>query len=250
MAGLSMRQEIGFAFLCGSVTGGVVVAAVLDRRLKAKYEELANAEIAEMKEHYREKERELVRIQEDIARQPKPNLDAMMEDLKYKPQPDAEELGADELITGDVGGPGDPTSIDEEEEVDSKWDYRDVWDYDREVRNRSREIPFVLHKDEFDAEEEATQVTLTYFEGDDVLVDEKDEVITKKDEVVGMDNLNQFGHGSGDPNVVYVRNAHLGVDYEILRHKGHYASEVLGLEEESLEHSDMPRRRMRFDDDG
>jgi hypothetical protein len=236
MAGLTKR-EIDLLFGGGAIGFAIGCAGmyfVCNKQLKVKYEQIADAEIREMKERYLEKEKKLVRIQEDIARQPKPNLDAMMEDLKYKP-PEAEP---EEEVDGEV------------EVVDSRWDYRDTWDYDREVRNRSREIPFVLHKDEFDAEEDATQVTVTYFEGDDVLVDEKDEVITKKDEVVGMDNLSQFGHGSGDPNVVYVRNAHLGVDYEILRHKGHYAKEVLGLEEESLEHSARPRRRMRFDDDG
>jgi hypothetical protein len=236
MAGLTKR-EIDLLFGGGAIGFAIGCAGmyfVCNKQLKMKYEQIADAEIREMKERYLEKEKKLVRIQEDIARQPKPNLDAMMEDLKYKPPEEEPE----EEVDGEV------------EVVDSRWDYRDTWDYDREVRNRSREIPFVLHKDEFDAEEDATQVTVTYFEGDDVLVDEKDEVITKKDEVVGMDNLSQFGHGSGDPNVVYVRNAHLGVDYEILRHKGHYAKEVLGLEEESLEHSARPRRRMRFDDDG
>lgn len=233
------KREIDLLFGGGAIGFAIGCAGmyfVCDRQLKLKYNQIADAEIQEMKAHYREKEMELLRIQEDIARQPKPNLDAMMEDLKYlPPKEDITEVEPEE-VDGEV--------------VDSRWDYRDTWDYDREVRNRSREIPFVLHKDEFDAEEDATQITVTYFEGDDVLVDEKDEVITKKDEAVGMDNLSQFGHGSGDPNVVYVRNAHLGVDYEILRHKGHYAKEVLGLEEESLEHSARPRRRMRFDDDG
>jgi hypothetical protein len=35
-------------------------------------------------------------------------------------------------------------------------------------------------------------------------------------EVVG-DVFNSFGHLSGDPEVVYVRNNRLGVDYEIVR---------------------------------
>jgi hypothetical protein len=235
MAGLTKR-EIDLLFGGGAIGFAIGCAGmyfVCNKQLKLKYNKIADAEIQEMKAHYREKEMDLIEFQEKVARQPKPDLETMVEKLNYK----APEAEPEEEVDGEV------------EVVDSRWDYRDTWDYDREVRNRSREIPFVLHKDEFDAEEDATQVTVTYFEGDDVLVDEKDEVITKKDEVVGMDNLSQFGHGSGDPNVVYVRNAHLGVDYEILRHKGHYAKEVLGLEEESLEHSARPRRRMRFDDD-
>jgi hypothetical protein len=242
MAGLTKR-EIDLLFGGGAIGFAIGCAGmyfVCNKQLKLKYNKIADAEIQEMKAHYREKEMDLIEFQEKIARQPKPDIETIADHMK--------EVAKSELISEQEGYVEPEEEVDGEV-VDSRWDYRDTWDYDREVRNRSREIPFVLHKDEFDAEEDATQVTVTYFEGDDVLVDEKDEVITKKDEVVGMDNLSQFGHGSGDPNVVYVRNAHLGVDYEILRHKGHYAKEVLGLEEESLEHSARPRRRMRFDDD-
>lgn len=234
MAALTSRELMGVSL--GTFLGTGIGYLIAKRQMQVKYATIADNEIQEMKAHYREKEMELVQFQEEIARQPKPDLSDRIAALGYAEPPTEEP---EEEVDGEV------------EVVDSKWDYRDVWDYDREVRNRSRETPFILHKDEFDAEETAPQVTVTYFEGDDVLIDEKDEVITKKDEVVGMDNLNQFGHGSGDPNVVYVRNAHLGVDYEILRHKGHYAKEILGLEEEpTVEHSAMPRRRMKFDDDG
>ena len=49
-----------------------------------------------------------------------------------------------------------------------------------------------------------------------VLADEDGDVIS---DVVGLvgDALSRFGESSGDPEVVYVRNNRLGIDYEIVR---------------------------------
>ena len=62
---------------------------------------------------------------------------------------------------------------------------------------------------------------------------------------VGQDNMKRFGHGCDDPNVVFIRNEKLATDFEVLRHNGSYAEEVLGLVEtdDHVEHSAMSRRR-------
>ncbi len=254
---MTQRTELALAFLCGGTVGGVVVAAVLDQRLKRKYAQIADDEIEQVKEHYREKEMELLDEQKKIASQPKPSLEKMtehlkdrakaeliaegegytgksieeaVEELRQQPQPDAEELGAEEIMPD--------------------WSYRDIWDQNREMAQRDKSIPYIIHAEEFNADDSYDhQVTLTYFEGDDVLVDEADEVITKKDEVVGLENLTKFGHGSGDPSVLYIRNDRLQQDMEILLHKSHYAKEVLGLEEEPEDLRHSAYRTRRFDDD-
>ena len=95
-------------------------------------------------------------------------------------------------------------------------------------------------------DKEFNQVTLTYFEGDEVLSDERDQTVDDVDGLAGEDNLQRFGHGSGDPNVLYIRNEHISLDMEILRSKGKYTHEVLGF----IEHSDQPKiRRFRSDDE-
>lgn len=102
------------------------------------------------------------------------------------------------------------------------------WDMEEELKKRSSDQPYVLHRDEFYAEEnDFTQVTLTYYAGDDILVDQEDKPIYNYSNVVG-DLL--FGHGSGDPKVFHVRNEKLECEYEILRDEGLYSVEVLGLE--------------------
>jgi hypothetical protein len=61
------------------------------------------------------------------------------------------------------------------------------------------------------------KITLMYHYNDvgAVLADDGDVI----SDVVGLvgDALNHFGEGSGDPELVYVRNNRLGVDYEIVR---------------------------------
>jgi hypothetical protein len=109
----------------------------------------------------------------------------------------------------------------------------DDWDYELEVNSRTDSEPFVLHKDEFwENEEDLPQTTLTYFVGDDIMVDQDEKPIYNYTNVVGE---LKFGHGSQDPNVFHVRNPRLKVEYEILRDSGSYAVEVLGLDSSSSE---------------
>jgi hypothetical protein len=250
-ARMTLRQEILAAFGCGAVVGGVITAAVLDRRYRLKYNQIADDEIEHMKDFYREKEAELLDEQKKIVSQPKPDLDEMAKHLAR----DADKRETEAIIEAnryaEAAEAAEELAEREEAEAEERNAFVDLppWNYDRELASRTNEVPFIMHFEEYQQSECSHQVTITYFEGDDVLVDESDEVISKKDEVVGMENLNKFGHGSFDPNVVYVRNPKLDIEYEILRHQGHYATEILGLNEEpNLEHSAMPRRHQKFDD--
>lgn len=111
-----------------------------------------------------------------------------------------------------------------------KFDTSDDWNYEEEGKNRSPESPYILHYDEFiENELNFSQSTLTYFEGDNILCDEQDVPMYNHDEVVGE---LKFGHGSNDPNVVYIRNHHMKCEWEILYNPSSYEKEVLGLEAE------------------
>lgn len=107
------------------------------------------------------------------------------------------------------------------------------WNYDHEVKHRSAHVPYILHKDEFfENEKDYTQSTLTYYAGDGVLVDDKDVPIYNHEETTGP---LKFGHGSGDPNVVYIRNDRYRAEYEILFDEGLYSVEIQGLQIENNE---------------
>ena len=122
------------------------------------------------------------------------------------------------------------------------------WDYELEKENRTMDKPYILHQDEyFSKETEYSQSTLTYYSGDDILVDEQEVPIYNYKDVVGELN---FGHGSDDPNVVYVRNDKLSGEYEVIKDSGLYEIEVLGNEYESiLEKHDLKPNIMKFRDE-
>lgn len=120
------------------------------------------------------------------------------------------------------------------------------FDYEAEIKNRSIEAPYIITRQEFDAgEAEYQQISLTYYEGDDVLADDKEVPINDSDPVVGDNNLDRFGHGSGDQNMLYIRNERMEIDIEVARSDGSYANQVLGLQ-----HSDrQPPRKFRSRDE-
>lgn len=107
---------------------------------------------------------------------------------------------------------------------------QDGWNWDAETQRRAtkeaKESGYTIHREEFFNEESGYgQTTLTYYQGDDILTDERDVPIYNYKATTGE---LEFGHGSGDPHIVYVRNDRLQGEYEILLEEGSYEIEVLG----------------------
>lgn len=110
-------------------------------------------------------------------------------------------------------------------------DTGDEWNYELELQTRTTTAPYVIHRDEFYAEELGyEQTTMTYYAGDDIMADQEDAPVYNYSLVVGP---LLFGHGSGDPNVFHVRNDKRKEEYEIIVDDGHFSVEVMGLEMES-----------------
>lgn len=114
----------------------------------------------------------------------------------------------------------------------------DDFDFEREVPKRSPDKPYIITFDEFYESDNQT-ITLTWFEGDEVLADEKDEHIPTIDKTVGEDNLLRFGYGSRDPNILYIRNEKMETDFEVVKNEGKYTEQVLGF----IQHEDKVRPR-------
>jgi hypothetical protein len=86
------------------------------------------------------------------------------------------------------------------------------------------------------------QVNYTYYSLDDVLVGEDEEhPLPHADIIVGVNNL-QFGHGTDDDDVVFVRNNEYQLEMEICRLNKSFEEEILGIENSEDDESD--------DDDG
>ena len=100
-----------------------------------------------------------------------------------------------------------------------------------DMQSRTFEEPFVISYDEFsDENTEFDKITLRYYEGDDTLVDDREEPIDNVRQTIGPDALNRFGYKSHDKNIVYVRNERISSDFEIIRDRSDYNETVAGFE--------------------
>jgi hypothetical protein len=117
-------------------------------------------------------------------------------------------------------------------------------DDDDEVSEEVDDQPIrIISVKEFMAGEKGyEQVTLTYFAGDATLTDEANDIIDNANEMIGLVNLDRFGHRSRDPRIVYVRNDRISVDFEICKHDGRYAEEVADLQPEPPPNRKRPKR--------
>lgn len=155
----------------------------------------------------------------------------------------AGQKAMNEVVLGADGRPIDKApseSLDELDEVEEIEAAARVpeWNQEEEESERTPHAPYIISHDEFHNNPTPhRQTTLEYYAGDDVLCDEKQQPIHRQAVVVGK---LVFGHGSQDPNVVYIRNEELDAEYEVIRHEGTYQGEVLGIfAEEEAEQADL-----------
>lgn len=91
--------------------------------------------------------------------------------------------------------------------------------------------PYVIPMTEFDyGREWYEKVTLTYYEQDDTLCNEGEEIIHNVDDVISYESLTHFGDGSNDEDVVYVRNPAVDTDFMVVRVNASYSETVCGFE--------------------
>lgn len=118
------------------------------------------------------------------------------------------------------------------------------WDYEEELSTRAKGDPYVIHIEEYIADEmDFRQETLTFYAGDDIMVDSDDTPIYN---YAGLMGELKFGHGSRDQNVVYIRNEVLHMEWEILLNPGMFAQEILGLEMEEADENELKHSVQKF----
>lgn len=133
---------------------------------------------------------------------------------------------------------GVTVSIDEEGDIEVTEVHRNIFDEDasgdhfnleEEEKNRTQEYPYVISESEWENGLPGTEkIEMTYYAGDQILVDGAEEVVPDEDPIIGLVNLKRFGHGSNDPDIVYIRNERLDIDFMVVRNHGTYG-ETIGL---------------------
>lgn len=226
-----------FSFSIGGVTGYLLC----HKRMGAKYDQLLAEQIKESREFYSRL------YKKDEYSTPEEAYGALIDEAvvavrQYQGKEDVVVQGKIETITEVSEADG----VIEEQNI-----FNGTSTDQLAIDDRHPDVPYVISMEEYmENEHDHEQVTMTYYEGDNVLSDERDKHVEDVNGCVGRANLMLFGIGSGDPNVVLVRNERLRMDFEVLKSTGKYAHEVLGFDEE-LKHSDAGRRksRRRWDDD-
>lgn len=242
-------------FVVGAGLGGALGFYLTRLKLETKYIQIAEDEIDEMRKHYRDK---TTALENTVA---KPKLAEIVREQGYSEEPPMAVTPPTAVVNAAKDSPEDPRPEPKDKNVFDRPPLTaeevgeplvdNHWDYEKERARRSKNRPYPIHRDEMDENEEYDAVTYTYYEEDDVLCNERDEVIGKedRDRLIGEANLNRFGHGSGDPAIVFIRNDALEMQMEVVRSSKSYAEEVHGLQHsESFARTHRRERRSPEDE--
>lgn len=230
--------------ITSTVIGAVSGYFYAKRQLRDEYEAIAQEEIDQARNFYSALNK---KIDFETPAQAAEKLIPAEERVVITEETASKAAQATAIYHGMVFAPKSADVVEEETSnifVNGEPLNPDDFDLEEELNNRVNGVPHIVTKAEYDENEgDNEQQVLTYFSGDDTLVDEDEKPIDRVEETVGVANLQRFGAGSEDPNIVYIRNDRMGVDFEVLLSRGLYSEEVLGLtSEDELAHSSMPRR--------
>jgi len=243
---MNKTHAIAF-FIAGVAAGGVGGYFLARKKAEAYYRDISDSEIASMQNRQR-----LVRLEDGswgVAPAPwdEGHVDTLKEGLENLGYTDsgAINIPVDAPVKENIFDKDEPQ--EEEIVIDSydgdSWEGEDVDPLPPRVSGK----PYVISLQEFmEEEEEFDKLTITYFEKDEALTDERDQLVPDIDAIVGSYSLTRFGYRSDSPDVVYVRNENISCDFEICRETGSFSETILGLEEPKDKHV---VRKMRQEDD-
>lgn len=241
----------------GGIVGGVVTYLTVNKKLRTRYEDWANEEIAKVKEHYK-----LVRKEDGdlgIFGDVKPNMEtavgralanAMITSLGYDPgssenydmsQEGEPELGPDDFVPVSIWDRGIAT----DEDGNPLIDLEEIDGY-AVIKGE----PYLISEGEYFNSDEYDKDTLSYYEKDDTLTDERDSVIDRVQESIGSRHLHMFKKKAGQPKTsIYIRNDKQKTDYEVILIEDAYSVRILGMTEEDAGLREPKRSVKKMRDD-
>ena len=115
---------------------------------------------------------------------------------------------------------------EDEEDLNEELDNEDKIESLRKARE-DQKLPYIIDAAAFhNTQQWYEKITLTYFEGNDVLTDDREDPIDNPEELVGTDYKKFFGIDEDEPDIVMIRNDCNGCDYEICRVPASYVGYV------------------------
>ena len=168
------------------ISGCCVGALCTWRYVKNKYKQIAHDEIQEIRDFYNEK---IEHEKEDA------------EDSEEKVESDSD--GKDDFSLNKYASRPSDSKASKEEDM------------------KSKKKPYVIPPEEF-GELDYDEVSLTYYD-DNYLTNDRKELVTDVEGIIGWDNINRIGEYEDD--AIHVRNDELKIDYEILQVAYNYSDD-------------------------
>lgn len=218
-----MVKEVKVAsiFLLGATIGGGGAYWVAYSTLKKGYDRAVQAEVAEVREHYKAIHK---------ARSYDSPEDLAAERLEQEAV-ESEELT--ETVENDMRVSAyaieqerdEPSIITKQRNTERNIfnDYQNLRDPEKEEVIDTAAVR-VISFEEFDNEDEYSKMSLTYYKHDDTVADDVDDILQDVRAVIGPDALGLFS----DQDSVYIRNDMLRTDYEIVLVENSYDVVVRG----------------------
>ena len=204
-----MNRSVAFGLvaLVSAGIGAGVSYLVTKKVVSARYDAIIDKELNEARAYYKRFNK-------------KEEYSSPVEVLRSYQTPDMVEEETGTYVT--FGNPADIVT-------------EDGWDQEAEEAKRSDEAPYVISKDEWlNTRPEYEKADYLYYAEDDIVIDAGTVPLRDVDSLLGPDFMDKFGYGSGNRNLVYIRNEELETDFEITRTTNDFSEEVLGY----IEHDD------------
>ncbi len=228
-------SSFGLGAIFGGGIGVFATRRFLTEKLRAEIMEQSEKEVDSMREHYERKEVALK------LREERRTAEELANEMGYSVKVEADQEENVRVLRPPVPvyetntPPVEPEVTVEDLKPQIGQSHME-WDFKREVSKRSGTKPYVIHHSEMQELEGFEQVSYIYYPVDNVLVDEDGQLIGDVAETIGGETLDLFGHGSEDPNVVFVRNNALRLHIEVQNLPGRsYSVDVLGLSDDNAD---------------
>lgn len=199
--------------------GAVIGTGVGFMAAKKFYTERYDKDVEELRDWYADEVKKAKGEEDtDISKEEQPEPKAEVEKEENEPEKKPAKKNSKKALNPDK------SSLDEYKEVVEKTNYAAMAKTDTAVTTKStskkkkttkKELDIsVIEPDEFAERNGYDKVTLTYFESEDIFIDDEGNSVDNGTELVGIENMSRFGEY--EDLVLYVRNKLLEKDYEVI----------------------------------
>lgn len=217
-----MRElKVASIFLLGATIGGGGGYWVAYSTLKKGYDRAVQAEVDEVREHYKviHKDRSYETPEDYAAEKAEQSAVELEEHLENKAEHNMRVAAY--AIEQERGEAQAASVLQPTVEHRSIFDYNNLKDPEKEEVIDTSAVR-IISFEEFDSEDEYTKASLTYYKTDDTVADEVDEILHDVQAAIGPDALGLFS----EQDSVYIRNDVMRTDFEIVLVENSYQAVV------------------------